>query len=282
MSINQDWLRQEFPDISELSPIAEGGQKWVFSGKHAKDGDVVLKICLRMHPERIARETQAVQSIKSPRVPKILALGTAQANLGEVVWIREEKIFGDNLRDYLQNSPLDSRAVLRLGKHLLEALAYAEQARIVHRDVKPENILVDLNSDFWLLDFGLSRHLDLTSLTATASPRGVGTWGYAPPEQFRNQKSEIDSRVDLFALGVTLYECVEGINPFRYQARDEAEVFHRIESMPLPAISKPIDAANEFKDLVFAMTRARRDHRLESAKAALEWIQEICDREGLA
>jgi serine/threonine-protein kinase len=80
----------------------------------------------------------------------------------------------------------------------------AEAVSIVHRDVKPANIIVDPQGEFWLIDFGVARHLDLDSLTATAAPGGCGTIGYAPAEQCRNDKPDIDARADLFALGVTL------------------------------------------------------------------------------
>lgn len=282
MNIDTAWLQQQFPDFSLLKPLGSGGQKSVFSGNHDTDGNVVLKIChLNTEPERVFREIQAVQNIQSPRVPKIIDVGRTQFPFGPVIWIREERVLGENLRDILANGPLDSRAIIRLGMHILEALATAEQVRIVHRDVKPENIIVASNGDSWLLDFGLARHLDLESLTATANAFGVGTPGYAPPEQFRNKKPEIDARSDLFALGVTLYECVEGVNPFRHGARDIVEVVHRVESRPLPPISRTVDTAGQFRDLILAMTRSRRDHRPVTAADAFQWIQEICAREGI-
>jgi serine/threonine protein kinase len=107
-----------------------------------------------------------------------------------------------------------AQSVLRLGLHVLEALERAETVQIVHRDVKPDNIMCDGEGNFWLLDFGIARHLELSSLTPTASPFGKMTLGYAPPEQCRNVKGDIDSRADLFALGVTLHECATGRNGF--------------------------------------------------------------------
>jgi eukaryotic-like serine/threonine-protein kinase len=90
------------------------------------------------------------------------------------------------------------------------------------------------------IDFDIARHLRLESLTATAAAFGQFTWGYAPPEQCRNIKAQIDARSDLFALGVTLYECATGSNPFRKGARDPLEILSRIEGMPLPPLSLSI------------------------------------------
>jgi serine/threonine-protein kinase len=164
---------------------------------------------------------------------------------------------------------------------MTEAIAAAEQVRIVHRDVKPANILCDSCGNYWLLDFGLARHLDLESLTATGAAFGCGTPGYAPSEQCRNQKGDIDARADLFGLGVTLYESLEGVNPFCHQARDFTEVLRRIETIPLAPITKQVDRQNQFRELVLAMTRTKRDQRLPTAAEALQWIQEICLREGI-
>src|SRR5688572_8842283 len=94
-----------------------------------------------------------------------------------------------------------------------------------------------VKGDYWLLDFGIARHLDLSSLTPTLAS-GVGTLGYAPPEQYRNWKSDIDSRADLFAVGVTGFEAATGVHPFRDGAKSGAEVIDRIENRlhPVPSI----------------------------------------------
>lgn len=282
MTIDLNWLKQQFPEIQIFRPLAPGGQKSVFAGTHKNDGDIVLKI---FHPntdiQRALREVEAVSSINSPRVPSILEVGTKSSPTGDVIWFREDYVAGESLRERFNRQPLTKASILRLAMHMLEALSSAEQSRIVHRDVKPENIISGLNDTFWLLDFGIARHLDQESLTATALAFGLGTAGYAPPEQFRNLKPEIDARADLFGLGVTLYEAVEGINPYIAGARDVGEVLNRVESIPLPSISKQIDSANEFSQLILAMTRIQPNHRLDNASEALEWVREICLSEGV-
>ena len=283
MSIDAAWLRQAFPTLSNLTPLNSGGQKWVYSGTHPTDGDVVLKFFHpQADPDRARREVEAVVKIKSPRVPKIYEVGVSTCTIGALIWLREQRLDGQNLRERLQTGTVDPPAAMRLALHVLEALAAAEENQIVHRDVKPENIMVDRAGDYWLLDFGLARHLDKESLTATGAPYGVGTLGYSPAEQFRNRKDDIDGRADLFALGVTLYECVEGFNPFRRGARDGGEVLRRIETQPLPPITRPIGAANQFRDLVQAMTRTRRDQRPANSADALAWGREICKDNGIA
>jgi serine/threonine-protein kinase len=277
------WLQAQFPEISCLSPLSQGGQKEVFSGNHPTDGSVVIKLYYpQTDIDRIVREIQAVQTVDSSRVPKIFEVGIKSSSVGDVIWLREERIAGDSLRQVIQQKgSLAPLQVLLLGMQMLEALADAEKVRIVHRDVKPENIIIDDFGNAWLLDFGLARHLDLASLTATSNYFGACTPGYAPPEQFKNRKSEIDGRADLFALGVTLYECVEGINPFINQTNNLTEILDRVETTHLPKISKNVDKKGVFRDLVYVMTRQRPDHRLARVMEAFTWIQEICTEEGV-
>ena len=281
-AIDLVWLRQQFPRLSNLTPLSVGGQKLVFAGVYPVEGEVVLKL---IHPrqdqEQTRRELLAVSQVNSLRVPPILEVGIISTPVGDCSWFRERKIAGKTVRELLVLGPLSIPDLLRLGLHILEALLDAEQAKIVHRDVKPENIIRDSFGSFWLIDFGIARHLELDSITATVSAFGKFTVGYAPQEQFRNVKTEIDARCDLFALGVTLYECATGRNPFADGARDAMEQLTRVETMPLPRLNLTFASAQKFADLVAAMTQKRRDHRPSTVREAYDWMKEICDAEGL-
>lgn len=275
--IEVGWLQATFADVANLAPLNKGGQKLVFSGTHARDGEVVLKMILPGQDlERTRREILAVTRIGSHRVPRILDQGTLTLPTGEsVVWLREQRVDGHSLREVLRSRTLGRPELCKLGVQILEALVAGERVRIVHRDVKPENIMVDGKGDFWLLDFGIARHLDLTSQTATAAG-GIGTAGYAPPEQYRNLKREIDARCDLFALGVTMAECAMGSHPFLAGARVFRDVALRIETQPLPPLVIPGDTGNELKEFIQTLMQRRPDHRPSSAQDALEWILGLC------
>lgn len=278
--ITAAWLAERFPDLQGVQPLSEGGQKQVFSALHPHDGDVVLKL---MRPsadtERTRRELVAVARIQSGRIPSILEQGTIATPIGYCFWFREQRIHGRTVRECLANGPLDTSTLLRLALHVSETLVAAEAVNIVHRDVKPENIIRDSAGDFWLIDFGLARHLGLDSLTATANFFGNVTWGYAPLEQCLNIKQQIDARADLFALGVTLYECATGTNPFRDGARDALEILQRVENNYLHRVQLSFSSASDFADLIAALTQRQRIHRPQSAREAHEWICEICSRE---
>lgn len=274
--IDLGWLRGEFPELTDVKPLGRGGQKEVFSAQHADHGPVVLKVFhVGADKERAAREVRASLALAGTKLPETYDLGTRISPVGEVLWVCEQWIGGENLRALLQVRVLTDDELLGLSRDMLEILCAAETAEIVHRDVKPDNIIQAPDGSFWLIDFGLARHLELSSLTATGLPFGVGTPGYASPEQFRNLKAEIDGRADLFGLGVTIFESAEGTNPLRAGARDMLEVLLRTETMPVPRIARVINGVDEFADLVFAMTRPRRMHRPESVAYARRWLEDM-------
>ncbi len=278
--VDPAWLSLQFPDLGSLQPLAAGGQKQVFTATHPKDGEVVIKL---MHPgsdpERTARELEAATKVQSPRMPRIFQHGQLTSNIGPIVWFREQRIPGQVLSDRIKAGTLSHRELLRLALHVSETLVAAEAVSIVHRDVKPANIIVDPQGEYWLIDFGVARHLDLESLTATAAPGGCGTLGYAPAEQCRNDKPDIDARADIFALGVTLYEAATGRNPHVAGARDRFEVIRRASKQELPRLGSPFPA--DFADLVATLAQPQLVHRCQTALEAHEWIKELCDTEGI-
>ncbi len=272
------WLRNNFPDYEQLKPLASGGQKQVFSGLHKEDGEVVLKLLLQGSCyERFNREVDAGKIFVSKRVPKILASGSANSPVGKIFWLREQRIIGENLRAKIQNQThLSFSQVTTIGLHCLEVLSEAEEKRIIHRDIKPENIFIQRSDNStWVLDFGIARHLDRDTLTRLTAQFGLGTIGYMAPEQLRNLQTQIDIRADLFSLGVTLYESIERSNPFLDGARDELEVIQRIEKIQLPPISREFDPDGELTNLILALSRKERNHRISTASEAFNWMQDI-------
>ena len=278
--VDPGWLALQLPGLSDLRALATGGQKQVFTAKHATDGDVVIKL---MHPgahsARAERELEAATKVQAPRMPRIFEHGQLTGNTGTIVWFREQRIPGEVLSARIRAGTLSHQELLRLALHVSETLVAAEIVSIVHRDVKPANIIVDPQGEFWLIDFGVARHLDLESLTATAAPGGCGTIGYAPAEQCRNDKPNIDARADIFALGVTLYEAATGRNPHVDGARDPFEVIRRASTQQLPRLGSPLPG--DFADLVATLAQPNLVHRCQTAREAHEWIKELCDREGV-
>ena len=274
MSIDVKWVRKLFPDLSDLQMLAEGGQKWVFTCIHPKYKKIVLKLIKPGSENRLEREIEAVQRIPS-NVPKIFEVKVVPSQIGDVVVFLEEFIDGTSLSDLLKNDVLSKYQLLQLSYDLVYVAMNAENNKIVHRDIKPDNIKIDRNGKAWLLDFGIARILDMESKTRTDAVLGPHTPGYGAPEQFRNRKKNIDGRADLFAIGVTLYESATGINPFVAGARDRMEVLRRVEVDTLPTLKMTWDAENKFSGFISSLTQKYPHQRPSNCREAFEWFDEI-------
>lgn len=181
---------------------------------HPTFGEVALKIGQYSSPqglERIKREVAVLKDIDSEYYPKNHDFEILSADrfliLEEYI---PSKPLSECFADY--NTP---KSVLDLTKHLVTGLRIIWDRRVVHRDMKPDNILILQNGTPKIIDLGIARLLDLDSLTRTLAMRGPCTPFYAAPEQLSNRKTEINFRADQFNLGIiTLQLLLQGEHPF--------------------------------------------------------------------
>jgi tetratricopeptide (TPR) repeat protein len=201
-----------------LSEIGRGGQGVVYRALDPDSGDVVA--VKRLHPARgdrrevlhqIETEVRAVGALSHPNVVRTRGVEMDGAHSLLVMdWVD-----GVPLTEWASpaGDRRSDREIVALVARVAEILAHAHERGVIHRDLKPTNVLVDAAGQPHLLDFGLAR-LDLeTSMTTAASTRFVGTLAYAPPELVEKGSGAIDARSDLYSLGVTFYEMVEGRPP---------------------------------------------------------------------
>jgi len=280
MNVDLGWLGAQFPQLLNIQPLKAGGQKFVFSCEHPEYGATVLKL---MRPEGnyyLDRELEAIKRLPANNVPEVYEIGIVSSQVGRHVFLFEQRVDGVDLSKKLKSGSLDRLSILSLAHDLVVTAAAAESVGVVHRDIKPDNIKIDTKNKAWLLDFGIARILDLDSKTATAAVYGPHTPGYSAPEQFRNRKDEITGKADLFAIGVVLYECSSGINPFLQGARDRLDVLNRVENLQLPQLDLPWDNDGKFADFVSALTQKYPHQRPPSCSKTLIWLEEFLDLQG--
>ena len=167
---------------------------------------------------RFERESQVLASLHHPGIAQIHSFGTFSAADAETPYFVMEFIAGaKTITDFADERGLNTRERLELFQKACDAVSHAHSRGILHRDLKPGNILVAEDGQPKIIDFGVARRLDRDTILTTAHEdinRLIGTIQYMAPEQFRGDSRELDVRVDVYALGVILYELLTGRPPF--------------------------------------------------------------------
>ncbi|WP_181143607.1 Stk1 family PASTA domain-containing Ser/Thr kinase [Streptomyces cinnamoneus] len=245
--------------------IAVGGMATVYRAVDTRlDRVLALKV---MHPslaadrafvDRFIREAKSVARLDHPNVVGVYDQGTD----GPYVYLAMEYVAGCTLRDVLrERGALRPRAALDVLEPMLAALGAAHLAGLVHRDVKPENVLIGDDGRVKVADFGLVRAVDTNTSTSTGAV--LGTVSYLAPEQIEHGTA--DTRADVYACGVVLYEMLTGAKPHSGGTPAQVLYQHLHEDVPAPSAAVP-SLAPELDALVAAATA--RDPRLRPADAA--------------
>ncbi len=258
--------------------IAVGGMATVYRAVDTRlDRVLALKV---MHPtlatdatfvERFIREAKSVARLDHPNVVQVFDQGAE----GAYVYLAMEYIAGCTLRDVLrERGALRPRAALDILEPVLAALGAAHRAGFVHRDMKPENVLIGDDGRVKVADFGLVRAVDTVTSTTGAV---LGTVSYLAPEQI--EQGTADPRVDVYACGVVLFEMLTGAKPHDGDSPAAVLYKHLHEDVPPPSASVP-EMAYELDELVAAATARNPEIRPHDAVALLARAREA--REALS
>ncbi|MFF3905242.1 Stk1 family PASTA domain-containing Ser/Thr kinase [Streptomyces sp. NPDC001848] len=247
--------------------IAVGGMATVYRALDTRlDRVLALKV---MHPtlaadgsfvERFIREAKSVARLDHPNVVQVFDQGTD----GSYVYLAMEYVSGCTLRDVLrERGALQPRAALDILEPVLAALGAAHRAGFVHRDMKPENVLIGDDGRVKVADFGLVRSVDtVTNTTGTV----LGTVSYLAPEQIEHGTA--DPRVDVYACGVVLHEMLTGAKPHHGGSPAQVLYQHLNEDVPPPSAAVP-GLSVELDDLVASATARNPALRPADAVALL-------------
>jgi len=265
-----DKLKVMFTDLSQ---IARGGQKVVYGATHSKFGNVVLKLFFKMDA-RSQREIDISENSNFDCVPAIYETGHIIYEGADTLYVIEQRIDGEELRKRIERH---EHFTLKEAVDFLEqGLIFVKQLEaknIVHRDIKPENIIISSNKKVYFLDFGIARILGMPSLTKTEALVGPHTPGYAAPEQFNNLKNDIDSRADLFSIGIVTYECLSGHNPFSEGAASHLDILQRTETITPVSFQILGDTQQQFMGLLSSLMGKYPSRRPRNATQALNWLK---------
>jgi serine/threonine protein kinase len=265
-----------------LDQLGEGGMATVYKAFDTRlEREVALKVILqeKQHSEkflkRFEREARTLAKLTHPNIVKVLDSGEHKG----LPFIVMEYIQGNTLKQKL-GKPMPWHKAAQLLVPIARALAYAHERNIIHRDVKPANILLSETGESMLSDFGVSKFLededDTVDLTGTGV--GVGTPAYMAPEQGLGKS--VDSRVDIYALGIIFYELITGRRP--YQADTPMAIMLKKVTDPLPRPKKIIpDLPTSIEQVLLKALAKAPDNRYQECSAFADALEKIAKGEKL-
>jgi eukaryotic-like serine/threonine-protein kinase len=225
----------------------------------------VLRADLARDPSfylRFRREAQNAAALNHPAIVAVYDTGEAETPAGPLPYIVMEYVDGVTLRDIVHTEgPMPSKRALEVIADACQALNFSHQHGIIHRDVKPANIMISKTGAVKVMDFGIARALaDANSVTQTAAV--IGTAQYLSPEQARGEK--VDSRSDVYSLGCVLYEMLTGEPPFVGDS-PVAVAYQHVREDPVPPSQRHNDISPELDAVVLKSLAKNPDNRYQTA-----------------
>jgi len=270
-----------------VEKIGEGGMGVVWKALDTRlDRHVALKVLrpeLTSDPERrrqFLREARSAAAVSHPNIATIHEIGEADS----MTFIVMELVEGRTLGALVREGPVPLDEALRIACEIIEGMARAHEARVIHRDLKPDNVVIDREGRVRILDFGLARILDepdpaaatddsqLTTRDVSEEGKIMGTAMYMSPEQVRGD--DVDARSDIFSFGITLYEMLTGVRPFA--GKNSTSTLARIlEAAPEPPGRLVANLPEAVEDAVLRCLKKKPADRYATSRDLLRDLRRL-------
>ena len=263
-----------------LEKLGEGGMGIVYL---AEDTKLDRKVALKFLPkeftkdkdsrERFGREAKAAAALNHQNIVTIYEINEFE----DQTYIAMEYVEGETLKDIIckgeVTSPLQLNQIINITTQICEGLKCAHDAGIVHRDIKPQNIIIDKDGKVKILDFGLAKLKGVTQLTKESST--LGTVHYISPEQAKG--IEVDHKTDIWSLGVVMYEMVTGQLPFKGDY-DQAVIYSILNEEPEPLSGVIPEVPGEVGNSLSRMLNKNPDQRPQNVSEIIINLKEILNK----
>jgi len=221
-----------------VAPLGRGGMASVYKAHEpGLDRYIALKVLppAFLHDpdfaERFDREAKLIAQLEHRHIVPIYSFGIDE----DIPWMAMRLVGSGALSSQLKNGPIERKRAIEILAECAEALDYAHERGILHRDVKPQNVLLDLKGHVYLADFGIAKMIE-SSAVFTETGMIQGTPQYMSPEQARSEA--VDRRTDIYALGIVAYEMLTGRLPFTADTPVAVLMKHVMDPIPIPSASE--------------------------------------------
>lgn len=283
--------------VSDLEFIDKGGQKTVFKC-FMNDKPYALKFCnITKHEgdnissvqegtkldnadsttlSRAKREIEIMNKVNTPYLVKLGPIGLTLTEYNEKIYLffSEEFIYGSDLHSIIKKNKLSYEQTIDMALNLANAIDHLWDIKMVHRDIKPKNIMQRDNGEYILLDTGIA--FDVQGEELTAAFHLIGTKIYMSPEQLNGYRRELDFRSDLFLLGIVMYEASTGIHPFYQPGNHTHQIISNILLTNLAPPSKMIEGFPKKLERIIMRLLAKEPHlRYKSCDRLIEQLSSL-------
>ncbi len=260
-----------------LEQLGKGGMGEVYKVKDNKlDEEIALKV---LRPEiaaekdiieRFKNELKLARKIAHKHVCKMYDLNEEE----DTPYITMEYVKGEDLKSFIKKEDrIEEKDAISIAKQICQGLAGAHELRVIHRDLKPQNIMIDEKGNAKVMDFGIDRSIEAAGVTQTGVM--IGTPDYISPEQAEGE--EADQRSDIYALGVILFEMVTGNVPFKGDTAFSVALKHKTKLPQDPKKLNP-DISENLSRLILVCMEKDRKRRYQSAEDLLSDLKNIEER----
>jgi len=264
---------QRIGDYEVLGVLGAGGMGKVYKVRNVISDRVeamkVLLANLAAQKELADRFLREIKLLASLNHPNIAALNTAMTLNNQLIMMMEY-VDGVTLASRLQEGPIPPADAINYSTQLLSALSYAHKLNVIHRDVKPGNMMLTPQGALKLMDFGIARPNNEQGMTVTGTT--LGSLNYMSPEQVRGE--QVDARSDLYSMGVSIYEMVTGQLPFRGHSNYSVMSAHLQETPQPPIVLRP-DLPKGLSDIILMSMAKDPKDRFQSADAFANALKSV-------
>lgn len=251
-----------------VEKIGSGGMAVVYRGRDRElERFVTVKVLREEYIgdeefiERFRSEARSAARLSHPNIVRVYDVGAD----GDINFIVMEYIHGDTLKKAIkEKAPFDSRSTINVAIQVASALSQAHKGHIVHRDIKPQNILVGTDGVVKVTDFGIARAATATTMTTTAN--AAGSVHYFSPEQARG--GYVDEKSDIYSLGITMFEMITGVLPFQGNNSVSIALKHINEELPDIRQYNP-NCSPSLEGIIHKATMKKADERYASIELLL-------------